>query len=81
MNIYKKNFKVNLKRDNSPVTTADKKAEELILGRLNKKFPNIPIISEEAYSDNVIPNFKNKFFLVDPLDGTKEFIKKTMNLL
>ena len=76
MNIYKKNFKVNLKRDNSPVTIADKKAEELILGRLNKKFPNIPIISEEAYSDNLIPNFKNKFFLVDPLDGTKEFVKK-----
>ena len=39
-------------------------------------FPSIPVISEEAYSKNFLPNYDNEFFLVDPLDGTKEFIKK-----
>jgi len=76
MNIYNKKFKVNHKDDNSPVTEADRIAEEFILKRLNNIFPNIPIISEEAYSNKFIPNYDTKFFLVDPLDGTKEFIKK-----
>ena len=76
MNIYNSKFEVNHKNDNSPVTNADKSAEEFILKKLNNIFPNIPIISEEAYSKNIIPNYDKKFFLVDPLDGTKEFIKK-----
>ena len=76
MNIYNNKFEVNHKNDNSPVTNADKSAEEFILKKLNNIFPNIPIISEEAYSKNIIPNYDKKFFLVDPLDGTKEFIKK-----
>ena len=76
MDIYKKDFNVDIKNDNSPVTIADQNAEKLILNDLNNKFPNIPVISEEAYSNGIIPNFSDEFFLVDPLDGTKEFIKK-----
>jgi len=76
MDIYKKDFNVDIKNDNSPVTVADQNAEKLILNDLNNKFPNIPVISEEAYSNGIIPNFSDEFFLVDPLDGTKEFIKK-----
>ena len=76
MNIYKKNFKVNLKRDNSPVTTADKKAEELILDRLNKKFPNIPIISEK--SSRII---KPDYYLVLPWHFKKSFIKRENKFL
>ncbi len=76
MDIYQKDFDVNLKEDNSPVTIADQKAEKLILSALDDIFPNIPVISEEAYSIGFVPKFDKKFFLVDPLDGTKEFIKK-----
>ena len=76
MDIYKKDFNIDIKNDNSPVTIADQKAEELILSDLSNKFPNIPVISEEAYYNGIIPDFSNEFFLVDPLDGTKEFIKK-----
>jgi len=76
MDIYNKDFEISIKDDNSPVTVADKNAEKLILKDLNNKFPEIPIISEEAYSNGEMPNFSDEFFLVDPLDGTKEFIKK-----
>ena len=76
MDIYQENFDVNTKTDNSPVTIADKNAEELILNDLYNIFPDIPVVSEEAYSNGILPDFNDKFFLVDPLDGTKEFIKK-----
>ena len=76
MDIYNNKFEVNHKKDNSPVTNADKNAEEFILKKLNNIFPDIPIISEEAHSNKIIPNYDKKFFLVDAIDGTKEFIKK-----
>ena len=76
MDIYNNEFEVNHKNDNSPVTNADRIAEEFILKKLNNIFPDIPIISEEAHSNKIIPNYDKKFFLVDPIDGTKEFIKK-----
>ena len=76
MDIYNDKFEVSHKNDNSPVTEADRSAEEFILKKLNNIFPDIPIISEEAYSNKFVPNYDRNFFLVDPLDGTKEFIKK-----
>jgi len=76
MDIYRNKFEVNHKNDNSPITNADRNAEDFILKKLKKIFPDIPIISEEAYSNKFIPDYDKKFFLVDPLDGTKEFIKK-----
>ena len=75
MDIYNKEFEINYKSDSSPVTNADKSAEEYILKKLNNIFPDIPVISEESYSNKIIPNYNKKFFLVDPLDGTKEFLK------
>ena len=66
---------VTLKKDASPVTLADSDSEAIILAALKRLAPDIPVISEEsADRDNGDPG--DRFFLVDPLDGTKEFIKK-----
>ena len=77
MEIYKKDFSVVYKNDDSPLTEADKKSNEVICSRLKETFPEIPIISEE---NKEIPYETRKnwqyFWLIDPLDGTKEFIKK-----
>lgn len=60
------------KFDGSPLTIADKASNNYITSQLKYNFPNIPIISEE--SKNVQIHREKKFFLVDPLDGTKEFL-------
>ncbi len=67
---------VEYKGDNSPLTAADKASHEVIMAGLKKHFPSIPILSEEGV-DTPYEERKNwqKFWLVDPLDGTKEFIK------
>ena len=62
------------KQDGSPVTNADAEAEAIILPALERLFPNVPIIAEEAVSAGIIPETGIRFLLVDPLDGTKEFI-------
>lgn len=64
------------KADESPVTLADEEAERLILRDLKELAPEIPIVSEEAAAGGHIPAIGELFFLVDPLDGTKEFINK-----
>ena len=69
-------FSTSIKDDNSPVTTADEKANEIILRGLNQEFPKIPAVSEE--SEN-IGSEAGRFFIIDPLDGTKGFLKKTNN--
>ena len=69
-------FKTSLKADNSPVTTADVKANEIILSVLTRQFPKIPAISEE--SENRVLS-KGTFFIIDPLDGTKGFLNRTDN--
>jgi 3'(2'),5'-bisphosphate nucleotidase len=74
LKIYKTPFIKKIKRDNSPVTKADIISNEIICSGLKKLFPDIPIISEENIKNPV--NKNNFFWLVDPLDGTKEFIKK-----
>lgn len=71
------NFNEELKADNSPVTRADKASSNIINDGLKQLFQNIPILDEE----NPIPDFDvrtnwKSYFLVDPLDGTKEFIKR-----
>ena len=77
MQIYKQDFEVEYKQDNSPLTLADKKANDIIETGLNQLSVNFPILSEEGKS---IPYEDRKhweyFWLVDPLDGTKEFVKK-----
>ena len=71
------NFEVEIKSDNSPLTIADKEAHRIICQKLKSDFPTLPILSEE--SENLtFEERKNwtSFFLVDPLDGTKEFINR-----
>ncbi len=68
-------FKVRAKTDASPVTEADTAAEEIILEDLRKTAPDIPVVAEEAASRGEMPAICHRFFLVDPLDGTREFIR------
>ncbi len=75
MDHYHAGVEIALKDDKSPVTLADTDAEAIILAALDQIAPEIPVISEEAASQGVIPDVGNRFFLVDPLDGTKEFIR------
>ncbi|MEO8401000.1 MAG: 3'(2'),5'-bisphosphate nucleotidase CysQ [Gammaproteobacteria bacterium] len=69
---------VQLKADHSVLTEADLASHEFICSELKKQYPNIPIISEESIEQNDYAVRKNwdYFFLVDPLDGTKEFIHR-----
>ncbi|MFY9327648.1 MAG: 3'(2'),5'-bisphosphate nucleotidase CysQ [Georgfuchsia sp.] len=76
MDIYATDFAVRGKSDASPVTEADEKAEAVILAALAKIAPDIPVISEEAAASGRIPKVAERFWLVDPLDGTKEFISR-----
>jgi 3'(2'), 5'-bisphosphate nucleotidase len=75
-NIYRGGFDVSHKADESPVTSADHAAEAIILQKLREVAPQIPIIAEEEVAAGRVPAVGNEFFLVDPLDGTKEFIQK-----
>jgi 3'(2'), 5'-bisphosphate nucleotidase len=77
MQVYKQDFEVEYKQDSSPLTLADKKANDIIEDGLNQLSVNFPILSEEGeeapYEDR---KYWEYFWLVDPLDGTKEFVKK-----
>ncbi len=67
---------VDTKQDNSPVTVADREAENFITSALYDILPEVPVVGEEAASKGDLPDLKSAeyFWLVDPLDGTKEFI-------
>ena len=73
MALYRAGCTVERKADASPVTAADREAEALILARLAALTPNIPIVSEEDCAAGKTPEHGQQFWLVDPLDGTKEF--------
>ena len=74
--IYAKGFEAQEKHDGSPVTEADQRAEQIILERLAKAYPDIPVLAEEEAAAGRIPDLGQKFFLVDPLDGTKGFVQR-----
>lgn len=77
LEIYEAGIDVRLKADQSPVTDADQKAEAIILSWLENYFPVIPVVAEESVAAGRVPNIEGKaFFLVDPLDGTKEFVNR-----
>ena len=78
MKVYKTDFTVDTKNDNSPVTEADQLAEALILRSIREGLTDrYPIVSEEAASNGIIPKVTDTaFWLIDPLDGTKEFINR-----
>ncbi len=73
MDIYRVGAKPNFKEDGSPVTLADKRSEEIILKALKRLLPEIPVISEEDPKSHTL-DVHSKYFLVDPLDGTKGFL-------
>lgn len=76
MEIYEGPFDVREKDDKSPVTDADEAAEALILPALKALAPDIPIVAEESAAAGDIPDVDHSFWLVDPVDGTKEFINR-----
>ena len=68
-------FEVETKKDESPVTICDRAAEHIILEFLRQAAPDVPVIAEEEVAAGRIPAHDRLYFLVDPLDGTKEFIR------
>lgn len=64
------------KADESPVTAADRDAETAILAGLAQAAPGVPVVAEEEAAAGRVPDVDGAFFLVDPLDGTKEFVKR-----
>jgi 3'(2'), 5'-bisphosphate nucleotidase len=74
MRYFRNGVIVSHKSDLSPVTIADREAETILLEALHRVAPQIPVIAEEAASAGNIPAIGSTFFLVDPLDGTREFI-------
>jgi 3'(2'), 5'-bisphosphate nucleotidase len=85
MEIYTGSFAVRGKTDASPVTEADERAEALLIAGLRRLTPGVAIVAEEEVSAGRLPSQPgNDFWLVDPLDGTKEFINRngefTVNL-
>jgi 3'(2'), 5'-bisphosphate nucleotidase len=75
LEIVRRGFEVEAKRDTSPVTEADRAAELIILAALARAAPGVPVIAEEEVAAGRIPTHDQTYFLVDPLDGTKEFIR------
>jgi 3'(2'), 5'-bisphosphate nucleotidase len=75
LEIVRRGFEVESKQDTSPVTEADRAAELIILAALARAAPGVPVIAEEEVAAGRIPLHDDTYFLVDPLDGTKEFIR------
>ncbi|MEN3971733.1 3'(2'),5'-bisphosphate nucleotidase CysQ [Sphingomicrobium sp. XHP0235] len=75
LRVVREGFDVERKGDDSPVTRADRAAEAVILDALGRHAPGVPVIAEEQAAAGHIPAHGDTFFLVDPLDGTKEFVR------
>lgn len=76
LDIYETGPRVRLKADRSPVSDADEKAEAIILAALARLCPGLPVVAEEAVSRGEVPAIGSEFILVDPLDGTREFLSR-----
>jgi 3'(2'), 5'-bisphosphate nucleotidase len=76
MRHYQAGAEARQKADLSPVTDADEEAERLILEALAKAFPGVPVVAEEETAAGRIAAIREHFFLVDPLDGTREFLAR-----
>ena len=70
---YKDGLKIEIKKDGSPVSNGDLRVNEIITNKISQLTPNIPIVSEETVNLN-IKNKSKVFWLIDPIDGTKEYI-------
>jgi 3'(2'), 5'-bisphosphate nucleotidase len=76
MQVYRAEFTVSTKADASPVTAADQAAEDVIVSALTALTPDIPVVAEEAFAAGHCPECGQRFWLVDPLDGTREFVRR-----
>jgi 3'(2'), 5'-bisphosphate nucleotidase len=76
LDVYATEFAVDSKADASPVTEADHRAEAVILKGLRQIAPDVPVVAEEEVAAGRTPQTASVFFLVDPLDGTKEFLAR-----
>lgn len=76
MHVYEAGAIVRSKADNSPVCDADEKAEAVILAELGRFLPGVPVLAEEAAARGDKPYLDGRFILVDPVDGTKEFLSR-----
>lgn len=78
MEVFRAGCAVEQKADASPVTEADHASERVILEGLRSAFPSVPCVAEEEAAAGILPaDLGRAFFLVDPLDGTKEFVKRS----
>jgi 3'(2'), 5'-bisphosphate nucleotidase len=75
LKLVERGFEVETKMDESPVTVCDRAAERIILDALTSAAPGVPVIAEEEVAAGRIPAHGDIYFLVDPLDGTKEFVR------
>ena len=75
LEVVRRGFDVESKHDTSPVTEADRAAELIILAALARAAPGVPVVAEEEVAAGRIPAHEDTYFLVDPLDGTKEFVR------
>src|SRR5438105_11300371 len=76
MRVYADPVEVTQKDDKTPVTEADLASERVIVAMLTKAFPEIPVVSEETVPDTGFASPAARFWQVDPLDGTKEFVAR-----
>lgn len=75
LEVVRRGFEIEAKHDSSPVTQADRAAELIILAAIARAAPGVPVIAEEEVAAGRIPAHEDTYFLVDPLDGTKEFCR------
>ena len=73
IDLFKQGLKIEIKEDKSPVSNGDLRVNELITKKINEITPNIPVVSEETVNLK-IKNTAKIFWLIDPIDGTKEYI-------
>ncbi len=77
LEVYAGDFTVEIKDDRSPLTEADRRSHSIIRDGLRDLYPDVPLVSEESPSDELARRREwNRYWLVDPLDGTKEFLKR-----
>jgi 3'(2'), 5'-bisphosphate nucleotidase len=76
LQVYAQDFAVRGKADASPVTEADERAEACIVAGLHTLMPDVPVVAEEAVARGNVPAVAERFWLVDPLDGTREFVQR-----
>lgn len=73
--VRRRGYRAERKADSTPVTEADRAAETILLAAIGEAAPGVPVIAEEACAAGHVPSVGREFFLVDALDGTREFVR------